>query len=158
VPVLAVLAGSFRAAVPVALLALALPLAWSIADARGLTRTDTRVRADAWVAANVPRGARIAADPSTLPLTGRPVVRFELPGPGHGSDPQRDLETLRREGVTWVIVSSAVTDRVMAVPDLYPREAVFYEQLGHTYTPAFAAFPDEPGLAGPWVRVYELPS
>ena len=82
VPVLAVLAGSIRVVVPIALVALALPLAWSIGDARELTNTDTRLRADAWVAANIPPGDAIAADPSTLPLTGRKVVRLELPGPG----------------------------------------------------------------------------
>ena len=157
VPVLAVLAGSIRAVVPVALVALALPLAWTVADARELTRADTRLRADAWVTANVPRTDPIAADPSTLPLPGRQVVRLELPGPGRPSDPERDLARLRQEGVKWVIVSGAVTDRVLAAPDRYPREALFYERLGHTLEPAFAVFPDEPGLAGPWVRVYRLP-
>jgi len=156
VPVLAVLAGSLRAAVPVALVALAVPLAWTVADARELTRTDTRLRADAWVEANEPRTDRIAADPSTLPLPGRSVVRLELPGPGRPFDPDRDLARLRREGVKWVIVSGAVTDRVLAVPDDYPREALFYERLGHGLKPAFAVSPDEPGLAGPWVRVYRL--
>ena len=82
VPVLGVLAGSMRKAVPIALVALVVPLAWSVGDARELTRTDTRIRADAWVAAHLPRGDRIAADPSTLPLRGRDVVRLELPGPG----------------------------------------------------------------------------
>ena len=156
VPVLAVLAGSIRAVVPVALVALVLPLAWSVSDARELTRTDTRLRADAWVAANVPRGDSIAADPSTLPLPGRRVVRLELPGPGRPSDPERDVARLRRNGVKWVIISGAVTDRVLAAPDAYPREALFYEQLGHGRRPAFAVSPDEPGLAGPWVRVYRL--
>jgi len=157
VPVLAVLAGSVRAVVPVALVALLLPLAWTVADTRELTRTDTRLRADAWVAAHVPRGDPVAADPSTLPLPGRRVVRLELPGPGRPSDPERDLARLRREGVRWVIVSGAVTDRVLAAPDRYPREALFYERLGHGLQPAFVVFPDEPGLAGPWVRVYRLP-
>ncbi len=55
-----------------------------------------------------------------------------------------------------MIVSGAVTDRVLAAPDTYPREALFYAQLGHTLEPAFGVFPDEPGLAGPWVRVYRL--
>jgi hypothetical protein len=158
IPVLAVLAGSVRVAVPFALAALVVPLAWSVSDARELTRVDTRVRADAWVAANVPQADLVAADPSTLPLTGRRVVRLELPGPGRPSDPERDLARLRREGVKWVIVSGAVTDRVLAVPDRYPRETRFYEQLGHGSKPAFAVFPSEPGLAGPWVRVYRLRS
>ncbi len=156
VPVLAVLAGSVRAFVPVALIALVVPLVWSVSDARELTRTDTRLRADAWVAANVPRADRIAADPSTLPLTGRPVTRLELPGPGRPADPRRDLSRLRREGVKWVIISGAVTDRVLRVPDTYPGAALFYEQLGHGASPAFAVSPDEPGLAGPWVHVYRL--
>jgi len=156
VPVLAVLAGSIRAVVPVALVALVLPLAWSVVDARELTRTDTRLRADAWVAANVPRSDSIAADPSTLPLPGRHVVRLELPGPGRPFDPERDVGRLRREGVKWVVISGAVTDRVVAAPDTYPREAMFYEQLGHSLQPVFAVSPDDPGLAGPWVRVYRL--
>ena len=156
VPVLAVLAGSVRAAVPVALVALILPLAWTVNDARELTRTDTRLRADAWVAANVPATDPIAADPSTLPLQGRKVVRLELPGPGRPADPERDVEALRRQGVKWVIVSGAVTDRVLAAPDRYPREAVFYEQLGHGLQPAYSVSPSEPGLAGPWVRIYRL--
>ena len=156
VPVLAVLAGSVRAAVPVALVALILPLVWAVNDARELTRTDTRLRADAWVAANVPVTDAIAADPSTLPLPGRKVVRLELPGPGRPADPERDVEGLRRRGVKWVIVSGAVTDRVLAAPDRYPREVVFYEQLGRGLQPAFAVSPDQPGLAGPWVRLYRL--
>ena len=156
VPVLAVLAGSVRLAVPFALAALVVPLAWSVSDARELTRVDTRVRADAWVATNVPRADLVAADPSTLPLPGRRVVRLELPGPGRPSDPERDLARLRQEGVKWVIVSGAVTDRVLAAPDDYPQETRFYEQLGHGSKPAFAVFPSEPGLAGPWVRVYRL--
>ena len=156
VPVLAVLAGSVRAAVPVALVALILPLVWAVNDARELTRTDTRLRADAWVAANVPVTDAIAADPSTLPLLGRKVVRLELPGPGRPADPERDVEGLRRRGVKWVIVSGAVTDRVLAAPDRYPREVVFYEQLGRGLQPAFAVSADQPGLAGPWVRLYRL--
>ena len=78
------------------------------------------------------------------------------PARGAPSDPERDLARLRRQGVEWVIVSGAVTDRVLAAPDSYPREASFYAQLGHTLEPAFGVFPDEPGLAGPWVRVYRL--
>jgi len=58
--------------------------------------------------------------------------------------------------VKWVIVSGAVTDRVLRVPDRYPREALFYEQLGHGFQPAFAVSPSERGLAGPWVRIYRV--
>ncbi len=156
VPMLAVLAGSIRAAVPVALALLVVPLAWSVGDARELVRTDTRLRADAWIHEHVPAGDRIAADPSTLPLAARDVIRLELPGPGRPSDPRRDVAALRRAGVGWVLVSGAVTDRVLAVPDRYPRESAFYEALGHSGRPAYLVLPTEQGLAGPWVRVYRL--
>ncbi len=55
-----------------------------------------------------------------------------------------------------MIISGAVTDRVLAVPDRYPRETLFYERLGHGTRPAFSVFPSESGLAGPWVSVYRL--
>jgi hypothetical protein len=156
VPVLAVLAGSLRTAFPVALVALAVPLAWSVSAARELTRTDTRLRADAWVAANVPRSDRIAADPSTLPLPGRNVVRLELPGPGRPFDPERDIARLRREGVRWVLVSGAVTDRVRAAAGDYPLEWAFYDSLDRQATRAYEISTSTHGLAGPWVRVYRL--
>ncbi len=157
VPVLAVLAGRARAAVPFALVALVIPLAWTVSDARELNRTDTRLRADAWVAANVPRSDPIAADPSTLPLFGRPVVRFELPGPGRPSDPARDLARLRRDGIRWVVVSGAVTDRVRAAAGRYPREAAFYDALDRRARRAYEISSSTRGLAGPWVRVFQLP-
>jgi 4-amino-4-deoxy-L-arabinose transferase-like glycosyltransferase len=156
VPVLGVLAGSLRAAVPVALVLLAVPLAWAIGDTAELTETDARLRADAWIAANVPRGERIAADPSTLPLRGRPVLRLRLPGPGQPQEPRRDLTRLRAEGVRWVLVSGAVTDRVLAARDRYPIEASFYDALSRTGELRFRAGPELDGLAGPWVRVYRL--
>ena len=68
----------------------------------------------------------------------------------------RDLARLRREGVKWVIVSGDVTDRVLAARDRYPREAQFYDELQRSPKPAFVVLPAEPGLAGPWVRVYRL--
>ncbi len=156
VPVLGVFAGSMRKAVPIALVALVVPLAWSVGDARELTRTDTRIRANAWVAAHIPRGDRIAADPSTLPLRGRDVVRLELPGPGRSFDPDRNLDALRRRGVRWVIITGAVTDRVRAAARRYPREVAFYDDLERRATRAYRISPAARGLAGPWVRVYRL--
>ena len=157
VPVLAVLAGSVRTAVPIALALLLVPAFWSVRDAAELNRTDTRLRAATWIDRNVPVGERIAADSSTLPLEGRDVVRLSLPGPGRRFDERRDHRALRRLGVRWVLVSGAVTDRVLAARNHYPREAAFYDALGDTGQVAFAARPDEPGLAGPWVVVYRLP-
>ena len=155
VPVLGVLAGSARLLVPFALVALLVPTIWSIDDALALQGKDTRLVADTWIAAHVPSGDLIAADPSTLPLVGRKVLRLELPGPGRPFDPDRDLARLRREGVVWLLTSGAVTDRVTAEPDRYPREAAFYRSLGNADV-AFATSSSVPGLTGPWVRVYRL--
>jgi hypothetical protein len=154
VPVLAVLAGSTRVLTPLALAALAVPLWWSAGDAVELTRTDTRLRADGWIAAHVPAGDRVAADPSTLPLPGREVIRLELPGPAFPTDPNRDLDVLRRRGVEWVLVSGAVTDRVRAAAARYPREIAFYDALD-ALPAAFSARPVD-ALGGPWVKVVRI--
>jgi hypothetical protein len=53
-------------------------------------------------------------------------------------------------------VSGAVTDRVLEARNRYPREARFYETLDAGPALAFSVTPDQPGLAGPWVRVYRL--
>ena len=156
VPILAVFAGRTRVLVPIALVLLVVPLVWSIGDARELTRTDTRLRAAAWIDANVPLRERIAADPSTLPLPGRDVVRLELPGPGRPPDPRRDLATLTTDGVELVLVSGAVVDRLRAAPRRYPREIAFYDALERTARVRFSVDPDAPGLSGPWVRIYAL--
>lgn len=156
VPVLAVLAGSVRLAAPVFAALLVVPLVWSVGDANVLRGRDARLDANAWIAVQVPRSDRVATDPSTLPLEGRPVVRLELPGPGRPFDPRRSLTVLRRGGVTWVLVSGAVTDRVLARRDLYPREAAFYDALARAGRLAFASDDRRDGRAGPWVRVYRI--
>jgi hypothetical protein len=49
-----------------------------------------------------------------------------------------------------------VTDRVLRRRDLYPRETAFYEGLANVAPVVFAVDPAQPGLVGPWVRVYRL--
>lgn len=160
VPVVGVLAGSRRWLAPVAAALLLVPLGWSAHDAwQHGTNTDPRLAADAWIADNVPPGDRIAADPSTLPLAGRDVIRLELPGPGRAFDARRDLAALRRDGVEWVVVSGAVTDRVRRAGRRYPREVAFYDALERDATMAFARRPGGDGWdrnPGPWVAVFRL--
>jgi hypothetical protein len=155
VPPLAALAARFRSLAPVTLLLLVIPLTWSIRDAKELTRTDTRVIAHRWVERHIPPGTHVAADPSTPRFEALDVLRLRLPGPKRTFDANRDVARLRRQGVRFVIVTGAVTDRVMAARSDYPREATFYDALR---TRARLAFHLEPGsgLAGPWVSIYRL--
>jgi len=155
VPVLGVLAGRLRALAPVTLLLLVIPLTYSIRDDLTLTGTDTRVVAARWIAQHVPVSAPIAAESSTLPLAGRPVLPLLLPGPGRPSDPNRDVARLRREGIRYVLVTGAVADRVLAARSHYPREVRFYLQLQRQGTRLYYVKPNH-GLAGPWVAVYRL--
>ena len=75
VPVLAVATGSVTGLAQLFTVLLVVPLAWSIGDARALRGRDARLDANAWIAANVPAGDLVAADPSTLPLDDRRVLR-----------------------------------------------------------------------------------
>ena len=155
VPALGALAGRMRSLAPVTLLLLVVPLTWSIRDTKELTRTDTRIVAHRWVEQHIQPGTRIAADPSTPAFERLHVLPLLLPGPQRGFDPNRDVARLRRLGIRSVVVTGAVTDRVLAARDRYPREAAFYDDLR---TKARRVFYVSPGgdLAGPWVAVYRL--
>ena len=156
VPVLAVLAGRGRWLAGAALISAVVPLWWSLDDARRLTVRDPRLDAAAWVERHVPRGDRVAADPSTLPpRDGHRLVRLDLPGPGRSFDPRRDLEALRRAGFGWLVVGSGVTDRVLAAPAAYPRDARFYRSLA-SLEPAFESEAGGRPRASRWVRVYRI--
>ena len=155
VPPLAVLAGRQKILAPLALACLVVPLVWAIGDDVRLTRTDTRVVAHGWIEQHVPPRATIAAESSTPPLEGHSIVGLALPGPGRPFDPDRNVARLRMEGVSYVLVTGAIADRVLAARDRYPREAGFYAQLR---TRAKRVYHVEPGrgLAGPWVSLYRL--
>jgi 4-amino-4-deoxy-L-arabinose transferase-like glycosyltransferase len=155
VPVLGAFAGRVPVLLPAALVALTLPLAWSIGDAADLTRTDTRVTAAGWVERNVPAGASVAADPSTPSLPHLDVTALELPGPGRPYDDDRDLERLRARGVEYAFVTGAVADRVLAAADRYPREARFYAELEAEARRVLLVRPGG-DLGGPWVALYRL--
>src|SRR5438874_1357921 len=119
VPPLGALAGRVRYLVPVTLLLLVVPLAWSIRDDRRLIRTDPRVTAFHWIERNLPPGARVAVDSSLPPLTGFRELPLQLPGPGRPPDPNRDVAGLRALGIRYVVVTGAVEDRVLAASDRY---------------------------------------
>ena len=155
VPALAALAGRQRILAPITLGCLIVPLVWTIGDDVRLTRTDTRAVAHAWIVRHVPPHARIAAESSTPPLEGHPIVGLALPGPGRPFDPDRDVAQLRAQGVRYALVTGAIADRVLAARDRYPKEAHFYDELR---TRAKRVYHVEAGhgLTGPWVSVYRL--
>jgi hypothetical protein len=155
VPPLAVLAGRVRSLAPVTLLLLVVPLTWTIRDDRRLTKTDTREVAHAWIERHLPRGARLAADPSLPPFEHFRVLELRLPLPEEKrADPNRSLTRLRNQGIRYAIVTGAVADRVLAVHVHYPKETAFYESL-KTLTQRLY-YVREDGLNGPWVAVYRL--
>ena len=155
VPPLGALAGRLRLLAPVTLLLLIVPLTWSIGDDVRLTRTDTRVVAHRWIVSHVPEDSTIAADSSTPPLTGYPVLPLQLPGPGRTTDPNRNVARLRARGVAYVVVTGAVADRVLAARERYPREVRFYEELRARARRLYYVQKGH-GLTGPWLAVYRL--
>ena len=98
---------------------------------------------------------RIAADPSTPLLAGYRILPLQVPGPGRAFDDNRNLGRLRREGVRDVVVSGAITDRVLAARSRYPRESAFYAQLARRARRVYYLTPGH-GRAGPWVAIYAL--
>ena len=155
VPALGALAGRFRALAPVTLLLLVVPLTWSIRDASELTRTDTRVIAHRWVERHIPAGTHIAADPSTPSFESLDVLNLRLPGPKREFDQNRNVQRLRRLGIRFVVVTGAVTDRVLAARSSYPRDARFYDDLRTETRRVFSLEPDA-DRGGPWVAIYRL--
>jgi hypothetical protein len=155
VPPLAALAGRFRALTPVTLLLLVVPLTWSVRDTKPLTRTDTRIVAHRWVVSHLPPRTHVAADPSTPRFRTLDVLHLQLPGPKREFDPNRNVARLRKHGVRYVIVTGAVTDRVLAARSSYPREAAFYDGLRARARLVYHVEAGD-GRAGPWVSIYRL--
>jgi 4-amino-4-deoxy-L-arabinose transferase-like glycosyltransferase len=152
---LGALAGRLRALAPVTLLLLVVPLTWGVRDAGKLTKTDTRVVAHRWVESHLPRGARIAVDPSLTPFEGFRVLQLELPLPeGKRPDPNRYVRRLVEKKIRYVVVTGAVADRVLAASEHYPLEAEFYNDLQIQAKRLFYRKAD--GLNGPWVAVYRI--
>ena len=154
-PPLGALAGRLRALAPVTLLLLVVPLAWAVRDADKLTKTDTRVVANRWVEHHLPRGARLAVDPSLTPFAGFRVLQLRLPLPDEARpDPNRYVRVLLDKKVRYVIVTGAIEDRVLAAADRYPAETDFFNDLDSRAKRLF--YVKEDGLNGPWVAVYRI--
>ena len=152
---LSALAGRLRALAPVTLLLLVVSLTWAVRDARKLTKTDTRVVAHDWVESHLPRGARIAVDPSLTPFEGFRVLELRLPLPEEKHpDPNRYTRILLEKGIRYVIVTGAIEDRVLAATETYPAEADFFNDLDARGKRLF--YRQEDGLNGPWVAVYRI--
>lgn len=84
----------------------------------GFIMADTRVVSRAWIAENIPRGARMAADIYT------PVKPL-----GKGIAADKSLSEHKKDGVEYVVISSAVYERIRAEKKLYPVEVQFYRSL-----------------------------
>jgi hypothetical protein len=152
---LGALAGRLRALAPVTLLLLVVPLTWAVRDAGKLTKTDTRIVVHRWVERNLPKGARIAVDPSLTPFEGFRVLQLQLPLPEEKHpDPNRSVRVLLDKGIRYVIVTGAIADRVLAARTTYPAETDFYNDLDSRAKRLF--YRQQDGLNGPWVAVYRL--
>jgi hypothetical protein len=58
-------------------------------------------------------------------------------------------------GIDVVVVSGAITDRVLAARSSYPREARFYDELRARGRRVFYLTPGG-DRTGPWVAVYRI--
>ena len=83
------------------------------------------------------------------------MLDLQLPGPGRPTDPNRNLDRLRRTASAYVLVTGAVTDRVLRARSQLPARERFYDALGAGSSPLVDV---EPATAspGPWVRLYRI--
>lgn len=158
------------AAAALAALALAQPVADSVAHNRAVASPDVRERAKAWVERRIEPGTRIAAETQGPPLVARldlasyhaeglrpayyRLRRLKLPLPGQPA-PQHSMRWLREHRVEYVILSSAVYGRVLAAPGHYPALVRFYAALERR-AELVKVFHPRAGERGPVIKVYRL--
>ncbi|MBV9464223.1 MAG: glycosyltransferase family 39 protein [Verrucomicrobiae bacterium] len=110
----------------------------------------TRLRARAWVLERVKPGSKIAYEWYSAPLAGFPGAReiYSLPSEG-------DLESYRRAGFEYLIVSDNFRGRYFAEPSAYANEAKFYRDLESAFQPV-AEFKPTRTVGGGRIWIYRL--
>ena len=156
VPVLGALAGRIKPLVPLALLLLLVPLAWSVGDVRELT-----AHRHAGGRARLDRGQRPGRTRSSRSIRRRrPSRRGERSGsssPAPAGRATLRATWLRSAPAAWITRSSPAPSPTACSPRLRTTRA----RRGSTATsrpPATPVLRVEPGrgLAGPWVALYRL--
>ena len=152
VPVLGAFGGLIRPLRPLAAVLLVVPLVWSVADARDLTRTDTRELAAAWILAHVPHGR------CSPPI--RPRSRCPTGTSSGWSCRGLDGPPIRIATSAVCAVPALVVARLGCGHRPCPRRARATILARPPSTdacaaraPAYEALPGRDGLAGPWVRL-----
>jgi hypothetical protein len=124
-------------AVILAVAALAPSLLGSIRHDLLLTRTDTRTLAKEWIEANIPAGARIAADwpihTPSLAAVNQPVpdglVTYDVQYIGGSGLSDHDLNWYRQQGYDYLIASSFIYDISLVFPKQDAERRAFYAAL-----------------------------
>lgn len=141
--------GSAAVAVGLALvLSLAPSTASSLALTAGLSRTDTRDVARAWMLEHVPPGTTIAREVYTPQFD-----IAEFPPAGSFFLEEVSLDAYRTRGARYLIASSWVYERFIGKPET-PVEDAFYHEL-FTLPEAFRVDP-APDRQGPTIRILRL--
>ena len=136
--------------------ALALPLLRSIQHDVLLTQLDTRTIAKGWIEANIPAGAKLAAD---WPIHTPPLSTAEQPVPGSSAayDLQyiggsglsdHDLDWYRRQGYDYLIASSFIYNIPLVFPQQDADRKAFYASLPQKLA-LVKKFSADPGGAEP---------
>jgi hypothetical protein len=176
---------AWAAATILTLAAVTVPLLQTVQHDVLLTQIDTRTLAKGWIEANIPEGAKIAADwPFHVPPLS--TVDHAMPGDlvdynvqyiGGSGLSDHDLDWYRRQGYNYLIASSFIYNIPLVIPKQDAARKAFYASLPQQVTliKEFSADPDgsEPPFLfdeiygpvvslwqrvrpGPTIKIYQL--
>ncbi|MCO5185681.1 MAG: glycosyltransferase family 39 protein [Anaerolineae bacterium] len=113
----------------------------------------TNLLAREWIQNHIEPGTRIAQERYGAPLD--PGLYDELAVFALGQE-EHTVDDYRRDGIAYLVISSAMYDRFLAEPERYVTEAAFYNELLATLTPLVTI---EPSLmrSGPTIHIFALP-